>query len=92
MRIMSSRLRRRSVTFPKTLEVVNASLELYRAGYNFCRDHESLCVPRKENGGVYRHVSPAMEMGFTDHVWSIRELMGFLYFIELKKVNNYNIT
>jgi hypothetical protein len=79
MRTHSSRLKRRSLTFPKTQETTNDSLKLYRAHYNLCRDHGSLCIPGKHNGGVYKHVSPAMEMKLTDHVWSMRELMGFSY-------------
>jgi hypothetical protein len=34
--------------------------------YNFCRIHKSL------------RVTPAMEAGLTDHVWSLEELVGLL--------------
>jgi hypothetical protein len=33
------------------------------AWYNFCRVHQTL------------RVTPAMQAGLTDHVWTIRELM-----------------
>lgn len=79
LRTHSSRMRRRSLTFAKSQETFNASLDLNRAYYNFCKDHTSLCIPRKENNGVYKHVSPAMKIGITDHVWNIRELLGFSY-------------
>ena len=40
-----------------------AAIALHLAFYNFCRVHESL------------RVTPAVELGLTDHVWSIRELI-----------------
>src|SRR5580692_3305527 len=39
---------------------------LHFAYYNFCRIHQSL------------RVTPAMEAGLTDHVWSLEELVGLL--------------
>lgn len=36
---------------------------MYHAYYNFCRVHQTL------------RVTPAMEAGLTDHVWSIMELV-----------------
>ncbi|MGA2415191.1 MAG: hypothetical protein ABSF59_12120 [Candidatus Sulfotelmatobacter sp.] len=35
---------------------------IYHAHYHFCRVHQTL------------HVTPAMEAGTTDHVWSLQEL------------------
>jgi len=37
---------------------------LYFAHYNFCRVHSSL------------RVTPAMESGITDHVWTLAELLS----------------
>jgi hypothetical protein len=34
--------------------------------YNFCRDHQTL------------RVTPAMEAGISDHVWSVEELCALL--------------
>jgi len=39
---------------------------IYRAYYNFCRVHQTL------------RVTPAMEAGLTNHVWSLEELVGLL--------------
>ena len=36
------------------------------AYYNFCRVHQTL------------RVTPAMEAGLSDHVWSLEELVGLL--------------
>ena len=39
---------------------------IYHAYYNFCRVHQTL------------RVTPAMEAGLADHVWSLEELVGLL--------------
>ncbi len=49
--------------FSKKIENHRAAVSLHVAWYNFCRVHESL------------RVTPAMEAGLTDHVWSVRELV-----------------
>lgn len=36
---------------------------IYHAYYNFCRVHQTL------------RVTPAMEAGLTDHVWTVAELV-----------------
>ena len=45
------------------LVYVYHAIVLHIAFYNWCRVHETL------------RVTPAMELGLTDHVWSIAELM-----------------
>jgi len=51
--------------FGKASESPNqtAALALHFAFYNFCRIHRTL------------KVTPAMESGITDHVWTIQELL-----------------
>jgi hypothetical protein len=44
--------------------------------YNFCSQHRSLRV-RQEKGNKWRGRTPAMAAGWTDHAWSIRELLAF---------------
>jgi hypothetical protein len=39
---------------------------IYNAYYNFCRVHQTL------------RVTPAMEAGLTDHIWSLEELVSLL--------------
>jgi len=51
------------VGFSKKLDNLKAAVALYFAHYNFCRIHGTL------------RVTPAMEAGLTDHVWSISELL-----------------
>jgi hypothetical protein len=39
---------------------------IHPAYYNFCRVHQTL------------RVTPAMEAGLADHIWSLEELVGLL--------------
>jgi hypothetical protein len=45
---------------------------IYHAYYNFCRIHQTL------------RVTPAMEAGIADHVWSLEELVELLTTSEAK--------
>ena len=49
--------------FSKKLENHAAAVALHVAYYNFCRWHETI------------RCTPAMQLGITDHIWSIAELM-----------------
>src|SRR5262249_19151716 len=57
-----------------------AALEegMYLVGcvYNFCSEHRSLRA-EQERGKKWLQRTPAMVAGWTDHVWSIRELLCF---------------
>ena len=64
MRMQIRRLTRLTNAFSKKWENLWAALCLYFAYYNFCRVHTSL------------RVTPAMESGLTDHVWTIKELLA----------------
>ncbi len=57
------RFTRLSLGFSKTLEHLSAAIHLYMAFFNFCRVHQTL------------RVTPAMQTGLTDHVWTINELI-----------------
>ena len=57
------RFTRLTNAFSKKLSHLKAAVALHFAYYNFCRVHSSL------------RVTPAMEAGITDHVWSIVELL-----------------
>ena len=49
--------------FSKKLDNLKAAGAVFMCWYNFCRVHQTL------------RVTPAMEAGLTDHVWTIRELL-----------------
>ena len=52
--------------FSKKLENLRHAVAIHYMHYNFCRVHKTL------------RVTPAMEAGLTDHVWSLEELVGLL--------------
>jgi len=49
--------------FSKNLGGLRAAVALYMSWYNFCRVHQSL------------RVTPAMEAGIADHIWTVEELL-----------------
>jgi IS1 family transposase len=63
LRMQQRRFTRLTNAFSKKLENHVAAVALYVAHYNFCRVHETL------------RVTPAMQLGVTDHIWSIGELV-----------------
>ena len=64
MRMAIRRFTRLTNAFSKKLANLKAAVALHFAYYNFCRVHKSL------------RVTPAMEAGLTDHVWTIAELLA----------------
>jgi len=64
MRMQMRRLTRLTNAFSKKWEKLYAMLALYFAWYNFVRVHQTL------------RVTPAMEAGITDHIWTIGEMLG----------------
>lgn len=64
MRMQIRRFTRLTNAFSKKWENHYAALALYFAYYNFVRIHSTI------------RVTPAMEAGLTDHVWTIGELLG----------------
>jgi len=52
--------------FSKKVENQAAAVNLYAMHYNFARIHQTL------------RVTPAMEAGITDHVWSIEEIANLV--------------
>jgi IS1 family transposase len=63
LRMGQKRFARLSNGFSKRLTNHIAAVGLYVAHYNLCRVHETL------------RVTPAMQLGLTDHVWTISELV-----------------
>jgi IS1 family transposase len=66
MRMGIRRFTRLTNAFSKKFENHCHAVALYLAYYNFCRVHQTL------------RVTPAMEAGIADHVWSLEELVGLL--------------
>jgi hypothetical protein len=70
MRMSIRRFTRLTNAFSKKLENHAAAVALHYMHYNFCRVHRTL------------RVTPAMEAGLANHVWSIEEIIGLLEMAE----------
>ncbi len=66
LRLMNRRFTRLTLGFSKKIENHVHAIELYAFHYNFCKIHKTL------------RVTPAMEAGVTDHLWSIEEIIGLI--------------
>jgi IS1 family transposase len=66
MRMQMRRFTRLTNAHSKKIENHIASIAIHYMHYNFCRVHETL------------RVTPAMEAGLTDHVWSVEEMISLL--------------
>jgi IS1 family transposase len=66
MRMQIRRFTRLTNAFSKKIENHEAAIALHYMHYNFARVHQTL------------RVTPAMEAGITDHVWSLEEIVGLL--------------
>ena len=66
MRMSMRRFTRLTNAFSKKVERHAAAVALYFMFYNFARVHQTL------------RVTPAMEAGISDHVWSVDEIVARL--------------
>ena len=66
MRLGMRRFTRLTNSFSKKIENHFAATALHFMHYNFARVHTTL------------RVTPAMEAGISDHVWSVEEIVGLL--------------
>ena len=66
MRMGMRRFTRLTNAFSKKIDNHVAAIALHCMHYNFCRIHQSL------------RVTPAMEAGIANHVWSIQDLIALL--------------
>jgi len=66
MRMSMRRFTRLTNAFSKKIENHMAAISLHYMHYNFARVHQTL------------RVTPAMEAGLSDHVWSLEEIIALL--------------
>jgi hypothetical protein len=66
MRMNMRRFTRLTNAFSKKIENHAAAVALHFMYYNFCRIHQTL------------RVTPAMEAGVSDHVWTVEEVVALL--------------
>jgi len=77
MRMQNRRFTRLTNAFSKKIENLEHSVALHFMHYNFARIHKTL------------RVTPAMEAGLSDHVWSIEEIARLVPEPEAKKRGTY---
>ncbi len=76
---------RRVTTLCKGEDGLRQPLALYQTSYNFCLPHASLRqpwpqpVPTHGTGSakMWRPCTPAMAVGLTDRVWTLREVLWY---------------
>jgi len=66
MRMQMRRFTRLTNAFSKKVENHAHAVALHFMHYNFCRVHQTL------------RVTPAIEAGITDHIWTIEEIISLL--------------
>ena len=66
LRMSNRRFTRLTNAFSKKLESHKHAAAIHFMHYNFCRIHQTL------------RVTPAMEAGITDHVWTLEEVVGLI--------------
>jgi IS1 family transposase len=77
IRMQNRRFTRRTNAFSKKIENLEHSVALHFMHYNFARIHKTL------------RVTPAMEAGLSDHVWSIEEIAALIPEPVAKKRGTY---
>jgi hypothetical protein len=84
-RLHNSRLARKTLRFSKQRRMLERSVALEDAYYNFCLPHDSLKMkidpPRPTNGNgspkKWTPCTPMMAEGLTFQVWTLEELLAF---------------
>ena len=71
MRMLMRRFTRLTNAFSKKVDNHRHAVALHFMYYNFCRVHQTL------------RVTPAMEVGLTDHLWTLEDLINLLRATEL---------
>jgi hypothetical protein len=76
VRMQMRRFTRLTNAFSKKVEHHAAAFAIYSMYHNFVRVHQTL------------RVTPAMEAGVTDHLWTIEEMLAVLNTKEKKNISN----
>ena len=74
-RHMNGRMVRKTLSFSKDGEMLEASCAQVDGVYNLTRAVKSLRIEINNNWRHWQHRSAAMAAGLTDHMWTIEELM-----------------
>ncbi len=72
---MNGRLVRKSLSYSKQLEALQAACAWEDWVYNLTRPVDTLSIPRCDGQRRWQRQTPAMAAGLTDHIWTIKELL-----------------
>lgn len=97
MRQHNRRFSRKTLAFSKRASRVDRQMSLWVGYYHFCLPHSGLReelpqpIPTKGDGSPkkWKSVTPAISIGITDHVWSLKEMLTFR--IPPKTTNNSSV-
>jgi len=74
-RQMNGRLVRKTVSYSKQVEALEAACAWEDWVYNLTRPVETLSLPVRDGSRRWKRQSPAMAAGLSDHIWTIKELL-----------------
>lgn len=67
---------RKTLSFSKELEMLEASSAWEDVVYNLTREVKTLRIEVEGERRRFKPRTPAMAAGLTDHIWSIKELLS----------------
>jgi IS1 family transposase len=70
-------LSRKTWSYAQTQQHLLLHLEWFRLYYHLVRPHESLALPVAGLKSRFRPRSPAMALGLTHHVWTVKEVLHY---------------
>ena len=77
IRTSLARFIRKGMNFSKKMRMHTKALDLFQAWYNFVKPHDSLKIEVNCGNKRWKYRTPAMAEKFTDHIWTLGELLGF---------------
>jgi hypothetical protein len=78
IRASLARFIRKGMNFSKKMRMHTKALDLFKAWYNFVKPHDSLKIKINCGDKRWGYRTPAMAEKFTDHIWNLGELLGFI--------------
>ena len=74
-RQMNGRLVRKTLSYSKQLDALEAACAWEDWVYNLTRTVDTLAIPVRDGNRRWQRQTPAMAAGLTDHMWTIQELL-----------------
>jgi hypothetical protein len=74
-RQMNGRLVRKTLSYSKQREALEAACAWEDWVYNLTRTVDTLSLPRRDGQRRWQRQTPTMAAGLTDHIWTIKELL-----------------